>query len=900
MVSDIPTLSCSKLALPSVLDSFRDPDPAVRLGAVRAFLGSVRPPCSTWAHLAWATLQGETDEAVRTELLRLVGQPDGTGYSALEIHLDSRSALPRAGEIDLLRRSLSSPELFAKVFEGILDVQCRATAAALGDLAEADPDVIHSTLEQCLYSRDVTTQSVGLATLLEIPESLAFPLLASFPEELALDKAQALYREVLSTFDLRRFFRDHSLNYYPLRCLGEGGMGAVYLCRDLKRPPRLAALKFMRPPEHGAPDPDTVARFQREARLPLLLNHPGLVRVFDFGVESSVHWIDVEFIQGETLLNLLRREVRLPWEKARTIVGQLAETLDYLRRKRVIHRDIKPANLFLARDPSRAILGDFGLVFVDDATLQTCVPGYQATQGQMILGTPGYMSPEQATCGIVDHRSDLFSLGVIFYEMLQGKPPFPCETFSEYLMSVTKGGPPDSLRGAPPPGAEELIFKLLARRPEDRFQTGAELLEALARLSDHRRDTDAETTELLGGAPTGRPTSKERFESFPTHSKAQTFVASAITPGSSQEGATVIRRVPNGIGAQNRPLEENARGMALESTGLRWKEERLQPQNPAGEAVCATYDSPAVQKLRVLLADLKESPLPPVRSSERRKAPAEGPMFVDSPSHPEHPSEREVPPREHAVPGSGAAPRARGVEPSPSQAIPGPSFVPTPPSIGIEKVSYPWERPAPQTPDPVPLDGKQFDDPIVDWAECMPWIPWLWSWLVSICSIGFLGCAALSAMGKFSVPIVTDPTAAAMGAGLFLIGLGLRRARPWAYIAGLTTSLVCLCTALALTWISRTSLHGEMPDWWSQLLSYVALWADMPGPPAITLPPPIPLYVSCVIFWVVSLSLFSKESRVTFLSLWPVESVFLLTLALGLLLWPITCHGLVHLALWME
>jgi eukaryotic-like serine/threonine-protein kinase len=259
---------------------------------------------------------------------------------------------------------------------------------------------------------------------------------------------------------------------YQILCrLGGGGMSQVYLARH-RFHGGLVAIKVLA--EHLAEDPSIVSRFQREARLTASLgNHPNIVPVFDIGEGNGLYFLVMQFIPGEDLAHYLKRAGRLPLPQAANVVAQVAEALSCAEAKRIVHRDLKPANMLLDEN-GRIKLLDFGISRITDLSDGLTRPGES-------MGTPYYMSPEQIRGDICDIRSDLYSLGVVFFELLTGKRPFELESTVGIQMAHLSTAPPSLLTYDPelPAGSDVIVQKLLAKLPEDRYQSTAELLSIL-------------------------------------------------------------------------------------------------------------------------------------------------------------------------------------------------------------------------------------------------------------------------------------------------------------------------------------------------------------------------------------------------------------------------------------
>ena len=262
--------------------------------------------------------------------------------------------------------------------------------------------------------------------------------------------------------------------YDILQKIGAGAFADVYKASDTVLD-RTVALKI--PAPFLLRDPGFVDSFQREARAAANLKHPNIVTIYDLGEIEGVYYIAMEYLPGRTLGDLIKEEGALPLDRALDITEQVAEALDYSHAQGLVHRDVKPSNI-IVNDEGHATLTDFGLVkAMAEATL---------TSKGAIVGTPEYMSPEQAEGKPADRRSDIYSLGIVLYQMLTGKVPFSADSTPATLYAhVHTPLPPlrDSLPDLPP-SVEEIVRRLLAKTPEDRYQTAGAFADALRVASE--------------------------------------------------------------------------------------------------------------------------------------------------------------------------------------------------------------------------------------------------------------------------------------------------------------------------------------------------------------------------------------------------------------------------------
>src|SRR5712691_3571085 len=267
------------------------------------------------------------------------------------------------------------------------------------------------------------------------------------------------------------------------REIGAGGMATVYLAQDLRHG-RAVALKVLRPELAAVIGAE---RFLAEIQLTANLQHPHILPLFDSGEADSYLFYVMPYVEGETLRDRLTREKQLPVADALRIAGEVASALDYAHRHGVVHRDIKPENILI--HDGQALVADFGI-----ALAASKASGQRMTETGMSLGTPHYMSPEQAMGEReITARSDVYALGCVLFEMLVGEPPFTGPTAQAIVAKVlTDTAPPARVkRSTVPEYVEEAIAIALQKLPADRFGTAAEFGAALAPPTGATRRTVA-------------------------------------------------------------------------------------------------------------------------------------------------------------------------------------------------------------------------------------------------------------------------------------------------------------------------------------------------------------------------------------------------------------------------
>jgi len=251
--------------------------------------------------------------------------------------------------------------------------------------------------------------------------------------------------------------------------IGKGGMAVVYKALQ-KNLERVVALKIL--PQQFVHDQEFLEYFHREARAAAVLSHPNIVTIFDEGCENGIHYISMEFLDGIDLHNFIKSQGKLSVEQTVKIIAQIADALDYAHKKGIIHRDVKSGNIIITTS-GRAVLTDFGIA-------RAFMSSKSAMSGS-IIGTPEYMSPEQANGQFLDGRSDLFSLGVVLYECLAGEVPFKADNPIGVIYKIINSEPVpiEKIRSDLPDWLIYAVKKSLNKSPELRFQTGNEFSNAL-------------------------------------------------------------------------------------------------------------------------------------------------------------------------------------------------------------------------------------------------------------------------------------------------------------------------------------------------------------------------------------------------------------------------------------
>src|SRR5262245_15767802 len=286
--------------------------------------------------------------------------------------------------------------------------------------------------------------------------------------------------------------------YEIVAALGAGGMGEVYRARD-SRLRRDVAIKVL--PTSFSAHADRLRRFEQEARAAAALNHPNILAVHDIGTEEGAPFIVSELLEGQTLRERLQAGL-VPGRKAIAYAIAIARGLAAAHEKGIVHRDLKPENVFITTDDHVKIL-DFGLAkLVDDglsAGFEDIGQTAPATELGQVLGTVGYMAPEQVRGLPVDHRADLFAFGAVLYELVTGQRAFRRDTAAETMAAILKEEPPHlaAIERPIPPALARIVERCLEKTPAARFQTATDLAFALEGLSDPPGSPDAVSAARL-------------------------------------------------------------------------------------------------------------------------------------------------------------------------------------------------------------------------------------------------------------------------------------------------------------------------------------------------------------------------------------------------------------------
>lgn len=409
-------------------------------------------------------------------------------------------------------------------------------------------------------------------------------------------------------------------------------MGIVYLAKD-PAIGRLVAIKTIRITSDGDEE-DTQEfreRFAREAQTAGILSHPNIVTIHDIGEdpETQMSYIAMEYIEGKNLKQLLGEKTKFPFEQVSEIVAEVAEALDYAHRKGIIHRDVKPANIIITTD-GKVKITDFGIAKIASSNL--------TTTGQF-LGTPNYMSPEQVSGSPVDGRSDLFSLGVVLYELLTSRKPFQGDNLTAISYKIVHEDftPPAQVLPDVPVDFNDIVARAMAKDPWNRYQRGKDMAIALYQLKAQLEERKSQ--EDLGTMVSAAA------ENVPTLRLANLKKIAESGAPDPQETPSALPAVTTDPGAGTRPMSPESSGSFSESGSRRTTVAAAPP--PALEPTIATSTSPGrpaptlpVQPItgKGKAPGAKRSPMVPVAIAAVLALLAIGGYFALRPKSPETPA----------------------------------------------------------------------------------------------------------------------------------------------------------------------------------------------------------------------------------------------------------------------
>jgi eukaryotic-like serine/threonine-protein kinase len=338
-----------------------------------------------------------------------------------------------------------------------------------------------------------------------------------------------------------------TLSHYRIdAALGAGGMGEVYRATDTKLG-REVALKVL--PQEVARDPERLARFQREARAVAALNHPNVVTLYSVEECDGVHFLTMELIEGQQLDRLISAN-GLPVERIVEIASALAEALAAAHEKGIVHRDLKPANVMVSKEGRVKVL-DFGLAREagTDTSNDLTLTSAGRTEAGMVMGTPAYMSPEQLSGRVLDHRTDIFSLGVLLHEMATGRRPFEGTSPAELASSILRDSPSlvTNVRPDLPADMARVIRRCLEKDPRYRVQTARDVsneLRDLARLASRWTPVPTPASRAVAAPDWGAARAEEGFwvAVLPLKYKGSESRLEALAEGLTEEIITGLSR----------------------------------------------------------------------------------------------------------------------------------------------------------------------------------------------------------------------------------------------------------------------------------------------------------------------------------------------------------------------
>ncbi len=409
--------------------------------------------------------------------------------------------------------------------------------------------------------------------------------------------------------------------YRILGTIGEGGMGTVYLCEHVALGKRMA-VKVLRP--EFSRDEELLRRFQHEARAASQIGQENIIDVFDFGhtKDGSAYFV-MEALDGESLARLLRREGALPMQRALPILNQICRALGAAHQRGIVHRDLKPENVFVVRREDGA---DFVKVLDFGISKSAMVSdGKRLTRAGSIIGTPEYMSPEQAAATSVDHRSDIYAFGVLAYEMVTGRLPFQGETPLATLLKHQSEAPlsPRRLRSDLPIEVETLILRALVKKPEGRQQSMAEVAADLTRAMA-AIDLEPLHTPIFGTALAPLMTNQGTARFRPPRSGSR----GGTLPILDTDPSITLREVPR-MTPRVRTATPTGAGRDTRGDIETWRRRRAQT---VAASILGFAGLVIVGAAVAALFIRRDDPRPPAPPTEQGAAPAESPQVSADPN----------------------------------------------------------------------------------------------------------------------------------------------------------------------------------------------------------------------------------------------------------------------------
>ena len=424
--------------------------------------------------------------------------------------------------------------------------------------------------------------------------------------------------------------------------LGQGAMGVVYLANDpdIERP---VAIKTVRPEGVGGENPQELeARFLKEARLAGRLQHPNIVTVYDVGRDHGVCFIAMEYVDGHALTRYLSAGAEMPLSARVGIIRQVAEALGHAHERGVLHRDVKPGNILVAKD-GRVKVTDFGIGKFTEATTS------ELTRTGHMVGSPAYMSPEQVKGEKLDGRSDLFSLGIVLYELLTGARPFPGDSITTLVYQILHTEPRDplELKADLPIATREVVARLLAKSPDRRPADAQEFVRELKRIEKFQRESEV-TRRAVSATPVVSTVTPVRpsggVATGPASSSGATVSTPPPTPPRRSGMPVILALLAVLVAVSFLLLRDRQKGMAPIAAALPTRAPAAPTQAPATpEPTALPEPSPRPTEVPVLAATPKARPTPrrkptsaPVESPRAAEAVASAPVPAsERPSHPD-------------------------------------------------------------------------------------------------------------------------------------------------------------------------------------------------------------------------------------------------------------------------